>query len=130
MKSGWLGLPEASGLKCQSTVAEGTAATPCNRDRAQFFEALLRTSVFVAHGGTKCVHFSPHCAQDLMEVKVEVYSLISSAKRYSSNFTQLFTGHRTCSFISHPNSPGSIQPGRHFRRTELFQHTSLRYPTR
>ena len=32
--------------------------------------------------------------------------------------------------ISHLNSPGSIQPGCHFRRTELFQHTGLRSPTR
>ena len=61
---------------------------------------------------------------------MEVYSLVSSAKRYSPDFTQLPPGHRTCSFISHLNSPGSIQPGCHFRRTELFKHTSLYCPTR
>ena len=65
-----------------------------------------------------------------VKVKVEVYSLVSSAKRYSPDFTQLRPGHRTCSFISHLNSPGSIQPGCHFGRTELFKHTSLHCPTR
>ena len=65
-----------------------------------------------------------------VKVKVEVYSLISSAKRYSPDFTQLPPGHRTCSFISHLNSPGSIQPGCHFRRTELFKHTSFHCPSR
>ena len=64
----------------------------------------------------------------MQKVKVEVYSLISSAKRYSPDFTQLAPGHRTCSFISHLNSPGSIQPGCQFRRTELFKHKpSLSY---
>ena len=61
----------------------------------------------------------------LRKVKVEVYSLVFSAKRYSPDFTQLPPGHRTCSFISYLNSPGSIQPGCHFRRTELFKHTSF-----
>ena len=64
--------------------------------------------------------------------KVEVYrpSLVYSAKRYSPNFTQLPLGHRTCSFISCLSSPGSTEPGCHFRRTELFKHTSLHCPTR
>ena len=62
--------------------------------------------------------------------KVQVYSLVSSTKCYSPDFTQLPPGHRTCSFISHLNSPGSIQPGCHFRRMELFKHTSLHCPTR
>ena len=53
---------------------------------------------------------------------MEVCNLVSSAKRYSPNFTQLRHGHRTCSFISHLNAPGSIQPVCHFRRTELFMH--------
>ena len=44
----------------------------------------------------------------MKQVKVEVYSLVSTAKRYSPDFTQLPSGHRTCSFISHLNSPGSI----------------------
>ena len=48
------------------------------------------------------------------KVKVRVYSLVSSAKRHSPDFIQLPPGHRTCSFISHLNSPGSIQPGCHF----------------
>ena len=61
---------------------------------------------------------------------MQVYSLVSSAKRYSPDFTQLLPGHRTCSFISHLNFPGSIQPGCHFRRTELFKHTSSHCPTR
>ena len=61
---------------------------------------------------------------------MEVYSLVSSAKRYSPDFTQLPPGNRTCSFISHLKSPGSIQPGCHFRRTALFKHTSLHCPTR
>ena len=63
-----------------------------------------------------------------VKVKVKVYSLVSSAKRYSTDFTQLPPGHRTCSFINHLNSPGSIQPGCHFRRTELFKYTSLHCP--
>ena len=44
-------------------------------------------------------------------------------------------GHRTCSFISHLNSPGSIQPSCHFWRTELlntqvqdFNYCPTRYP--
>ena len=45
---------------------------------------------------------------------MHVYSLVPSAKRHSPDFTQLPPGHRTCSFISHLNSPGSIQPGCHF----------------
>ena len=67
-----------------------------------------------------------------VKVKLEVYSLVSSAKRYSLDFTQLPPGHvhRICSFISHLNSLGSIQPGCHFLRTELFKHTSLHRPTR
>ena len=70
------------------------------------------------------------CRRVKVKVKVEVYSLVSSAKRYSPDFTQLPPGNRTCSFISHLNSPGSIQPGCHFRRTALFKHTSLHCPTR
>ena len=66
----------------------------------------------------------------LLKVKVEVYSLVSSTKHYSPNFTQLPPGNRTCSFISHLNSPGSIQPGCHFWHTELFKHTSLHCPAR
>ena len=62
---------------------------------------------------------------------VQVYSLVSSAKRHSPDFTQLLPVHRTRSFISHLNSPGSIQPSCHFfRRTELFKHTSRHCPTR
>ena len=53
-------------------------------------------------------------------LKVEVYSLVSREKRDSPDFI-----HRTCSFISNLSSPGSIQPGCHFRRTEVFKHTSL-----
>ena len=63
--------------------------------------------------------------------KVKVYSLVSRAKCHSLNFTQLILPrHRSCSYISHLNSPGSIQPGCHFRRTELFKHTSLHCPKR
>ena len=65
-----------------------------------------------------------------MKVKVEVYSLVYSAKRHPPNFTQLLPGHRTCSFIRHLNSPRSIQPGRHYRPSELFKRTSLHCPTR
>ena len=38
------------------------------------------------------------------------YGLVSGAKRHSPDYTQLPPGHRTCSFISHLNFPGSIQP--------------------
>ena len=48
----------------------------------------------------------------IVKVKVKVYSLVSSAKRYSPDFTQLPPGHRTCSFISHLNSPGNIHAAR------------------
>ena len=41
-----------------------------------------------------------------VKVKVEVYSLVSSAKRYSPDFTQLPPGHRTCSFIKPSQLPG------------------------
>ena len=63
-------------------------------------------------------------------IKVQVYSLVSSAKHHSRDFTQLPAGHGTCSFISHLISPGRIKPGCHFRRIELFKHTSLHSPTR
>ena len=61
---------------------------------------------------------------------MQVYSLVSSAKRHSPDFTQLSPGHRTCSFISHLNSPGAYSPAAIFRRTELFEHTSLHCPAR
>ena len=48
-----------------------------------------------------------------IKVKVKVYSVVSSAKRHSPGCTQLPPGHRICSFISHLNSTGSIQPGCH-----------------
>ena len=57
------------------------------------------------------------------------FSLVSSTKHYLPDFTQLHPGHWTCSFISHLNSLGSIQPGCHFWCTELFKHTSLHCPT-
>ena len=63
-------------------------------------------------------------------LKVQTYSLVSRMKHHSPDFTQLPSGHRTCSFIRHLNSPGSIQPGSHFRRTELLKDTSLHSPTR
>ena len=45
------------------------------------------------------------------KVKVEVHSVISSGKHHSPDFTQCeLPRHRTCSFISHLNSPGSIRP--------------------
>ena len=62
---------------------------------------------------------------------MRVYSLVSSTKHHSPDFIQLPPGRRTCSFISHLNSPGSIQPGCHFfGATELFKLTSLHCPTR
>ena len=71
-----------------------------------------------------CVHKLKFCTQDSMErklfSKVQVYSLASSAKCHLPHFTQLPPSHRTCSSISHLNSPGSIQPGCHFWHTELF----------
>ena len=63
-------------------------------------------------------------------IKVKVYSLVSRSNCQSLDFTQSPPGNRTCSFISHLNSPRSIQPGCHFQLTELFKHTSLRCPTR
>ena len=62
---------------------------------------------------------------------MEIYSLVSSAKRHSPDFTQLLPGHRTCSSsaISAPRG-FNMQPGCHFRRTEVIKHTSLHCPTR
>ena len=62
---------------------------------------------------------------DKVKVKIKVYSLVSSAKRHSPDFTQLPRGHRTCSFIGHLNSPESIQPGcrfdaRNYSNTQAF----------
>ena len=56
-----------------------------------------------------------------------VWYLARSATR--ANFTQLPPGHRTCSFISHLNSPESIQPGCHFsaHRTIQTHKPSLSY---
>ena len=67
--------------------------------------------------------------RDAVKVKVKVggYSLVSSAKGHSHDFTQLPPGHRTCSSISHLNSPGSTQPGCQFWRTELVEYTGLHY---
>ena len=56
--------------------------------------------------------------------------LVSSVRCHSLNFTQLPPDHRTCLFISHLNSLGSIQPGCHFWCMKLFKHTSLHCPTR
>ena len=62
-------------------------------------------------------------------LNVEVYGLVSGTKRHSPRHTHWPPSHRTCSLISHLNFPGSIQPGCHFRRTELFKHISLHCPT-
>ena len=66
----------------------------------------------------------------LSKVKLEVYSSVSS------DSTALLTLHtyslvtRPCSFISHRNSPGSIQSGSNqFWHTELITRTSLLGPT-
>ena len=58
-----------------------------------------------------------------VKVKVRVYSLVSSAKRHSPDFIQIPPGHRTCSFISHLNSRGSIQPGCHFFGARNYSNT-------
>ena len=63
-----------------------------------------------------------------VKVKVQVYSLVSSASTTRPTSHNYPPGHRTCSFMSHLNSPGIIQPGCHF--SELFKHTSLHCPTR
>ena len=65
----------------------------------------------------------PSCRQVKAKVKVWVYSLVSSAKRHSPDVTQLPPGHRTCSFISHLNSPGSIQPGLPFFGARNYSNT-------
>ena len=63
--------------------------------------------------------------------KVQVCSLVSSAKCHTPDFMHIIipAGHGTCSFVSHLNFPGSIQPGCRFPRAELFKHTSLHCPT-
>ena len=88
---------------------------------------------FVRTLSSRCSHLHLHAIHVMvltLKVKVVVYSQVSSAKCHSLNFTQLPPGHRTCSFISHLNSPRSIQPGCHFQHTELFKHTSLHCRTR
>ena len=75
---------------------------------------------------SRTLPLSPDAPQ---KVKVEVYSLVSSVKRYSPHFTQLPPGHRTCSFISHLNSPGSIQPGCHFQCIWNYSNTQTFSPT-
>ena len=69
-----------------------------------------------------------HTSAVKKKVKVQVHSLVSSAKDHSPDFTQLPNAHRTCSFIGHLNSPGSIQPGYHFRRMEPFKYTAFTVP--
>ena len=64
-----------------------------------------------------------HVKKKKKKVKVRVYSLVSSAKRHSPDFIQLTPGHRTCSFISHLNFPGSIQPGCHFFGARNYSHS-------
>ena len=62
--------------------------------------------------------------------KVEVYSLVSSAKSHPPDFTRLplVTGPVHSLAVSTP--PGNIQLGCHFRRTDPFKHTSLHCRTR
>ena len=45
--------------------------------------------------------------QSYIMVEVEIYSLVSSVKRCSPDFTQLVPGHTTCSFLSHLNPLGN-----------------------
>ena len=75
-------------------------------------------TVTPVHSSSACKYRTAACqiTRERGGVQVRVYSLVSSAKRHSSDFTQLPPGHRTSSFISHLNSPGSIQPGCHFER--------------
>ena len=62
---------------------------------------------------------------------MEVYSPVSSAKRYSPDFTQLTPGHgMDLSIYKPPQLPRSIQVSCHFRHTELFKHTTLDCPAR
>ena len=62
-------------------------------------------------------------------IKVQVYSLVSSAKRHLPDFTQLPPWSQDL-FIRHLNSLRSIQPSCHSQHTELFKYTSLHCPTR
>ena len=64
-----------------------------------------------------------------VKVKVGGYGLVSVAKHHPPDFIQFAPWSRIYSFISHLNSPGSIQPGCPFRRTEPFKYTSLHCPT-
>ena len=88
----------------------------------------LQNSVQAAWESVSC--FLHQYGEKRLKVKVEVYNLVPSAKLFSLDFTQLPSGYRSCSFIRHLNCPGSIWPGCHFRRTELFQYTSLDWPIR
>ena len=56
-----------------------------------------------------------------VKVKVQVYRLVSSAKRHSLDFTQLPSGHRTCSFISH----ASQLPGEHTAWLPFLAHGTI-----
>ena len=58
-----------------------------------------------------------------MKIKVEVYGLVSGAKRHSADYTQLPPGHRTCSFISTTRgaySPAAISGARNYSNTQAF----------
>ena len=55
------------------------------------------------------------------KVKMQVYSLVSSAKRHSPDFTQLPPGHRACSYISH----ASQLPGEHTARLPFSAHGTV-----
>ena len=82
---------------------------------------------------TNCWRFTNLCCRKL-KIKAKVYSLVSSAKRHSPDFTQLPPGHRTCLFIRHLNSPGSIYSpaaifgARNYSNTQLSLHCPTRYP--
>ena len=113
-------------------VSTGCRSGLCEMVQEPFPSLVVFFSLFLPPPSSKpCVAALFSATSDgLVKVKVEVYSLVSSAKRHSPDFTPLPPGHRTCSFISRLNSPGSIQAGSHFWRTKLFQHTSLHCPTR
>ena len=65
-----------------------------------------------------------------IKVKMQVYSLVSSTKHHSPNFTQITPWSQDL-FIYKPSQlPREHTVRLPFRCTELFKHTSLHCPTR
>ena len=118
-------------MKYQAGLTQCYVQLLCiNKETKSTWPSWFRIPIMLCKQQPLSMSFHGQGSGIIVKVNVEVYNLVSRAKRYWPDFTQLPPTHRTCSFISHLNSPGRIQPGCHFQHRELFKHTSLHCPVR